>query len=244
MHLRVSVRKKSVKFGGICRNKIREQLENVKHFSEHFMNKKIPPTPFGERLKKIRGRMSQAAFAASIGITQRAVVNYETGGRLPKGTILRKICEQYGINEDWLLTGTGAMAAPSPGAERAGVKTANTSAVLNLDSGQDVGNKESGACKTANLSAVLPQELTARCLRLADENAALLRENGDLRVEVERLRHQLEQTKEAGPADDALFAKLVQENKDLRARLKAFERAGVVAPPMTDIAQNGLPEQE
>lgn len=192
MRLPVSVRKKSVKFGGICRNKIREQLENVKHFSEHFMNKKIPPTPFGERLKKIRGRMSQATFAASIGITQRAVVNYETGGRLPKGTVLRKICEQYGINEDWLLTGTGAMAAPTPGAERAGEKTANTSAVLNLDSGQCVENKESGACKTANLSAVLPQELTARCLRLADENAALLRENGDLRVEVERLRRDVE----------------------------------------------------
>ncbi|MDE7371364.1 MAG: hypothetical protein K2N07_06435, partial [Desulfovibrio sp.] len=98
----------------------------------------------------------------------------------------------YGINEDWLLTGTGAMAAPSPGAERAGEKTANTLAILNLDSGQCVENKESGACKTANLSAVLPQELTARCLRLADENAALLRENGDLRVEVERLRRDVE----------------------------------------------------
>lgn len=233
-----------MKFGGIYRNKIREQLENVKHFSEHFMNKKNPPTPFGARLKKIRGHKSQADFAASIGITQRAVVNYETGGRLPTGTVLRKICEQYGISEEWLLNGTGAMAAPPQGSEHAGGKTANTSAVLNVECGQGVDNKGSGADKTANLSAVSPHEITARCLRLADENAALLRENGDLRVEVERLRHKLAQAKEAGPADDALLARLVQENKDLRARLKAFERAGVTVPPVTDIAQNGLAERE
>lgn len=71
-------------------------------------------------------------------------------------------------------------------------KTANMSAILNPDSGQGVENKEGGAYKTANLSAVLPQDLTARCLRLADENAALLRENGDLRVEVEHLRRDIE----------------------------------------------------
>lgn len=44
----------------------------------------------------------------------------------------------------------------------------------------------------ADTSAFFPDELTARCLRLADENAALLRENGDLRVEAERLRRDIE----------------------------------------------------
>lgn len=123
-------------------------------------------------------------------------------------------------------------------------KTADTSAIFCDSSRQPIENIDSAEYKNANMSAVLPQELTSRCLRLADENAALLRENGDLRVEVERLKNQLNQAKEARPNDDALLAKLVQENKDLRARLKRFERAGLVVPPLTDIAQNGLPERK
>lgn len=149
-------------------------------------------TGVGDRIRSIRGTKTQKAFADSLGISTQAVINYERHGRTPKQQVLNKISNVYGINVDWLLTGTGVMFAPPSRVERAGEKTADMSAVLNLDSGQGVENKESGTCKTADMSAVLPQELTTRCLRLADENAALLRENGDLRVEVERLRMNIE----------------------------------------------------
>ena len=64
---------------------------------------------FGERLKLLRGRLTQQELADILGITQRAIVNYETGGRIPKGRILRKICEYFNASEQWLLTGAGPM---------------------------------------------------------------------------------------------------------------------------------------
>lgn len=201
----------------------------------------------GERIRSIRGSRTQRAFADSLGISTQALINYERHGRTPKQQILNKISNVYGINVEWLLTGMGAMTAQgaSQGKEESlDTKIADTSAVFCNPSEQPIENIDSAKYKNANVSAVLPQELTSRCLRLADENAALLRENGDLRVEVERLKNQLNQAKEARPNDDALLAKLVQENKDLRARLKRFERAGLVVPPLTDIAQNRLPERK
>ena len=56
------------------------------------MNKK---STLGERIKQIRALETQEEFGLRIGVTQRAVVNYETQGRIPNKTILRKICEKY-----------------------------------------------------------------------------------------------------------------------------------------------------
>lgn len=124
-------------------------------------------------------------------------------------------------------------------------KMGDMSPILLHEKGQPIESKGSEKNEMSDMSPILSQELTIRCLRLADENAALLLQNGDLRVEVERLKNQLSQAQQSStPNDDALLAKLVQENKDLRARLKRFERAGVVVPPPTDIAQNRLPERK
>ena len=62
-----------------------------------------------ERIKTVRGTNTQKEFADRLGITQRAVVNYESLGRTPKGAVLKKICEEFGVSEQWLLTGTGPM---------------------------------------------------------------------------------------------------------------------------------------
>lgn len=75
------------------------------------------------------------------------------------------------------------------------------------------------------MSAILPQELTARYLRLADENAALLRENGDLRVEVERLRMNIER-RDSRIAE--LEHQLVEALKPCRGKTM-LEQGGAVA---------------
>lgn len=63
----------------------------------------------GERIKQIRGKMTQKEFSQLLGITQRAVINYEISGRVPRKKILKSICEQFNVCEQWLLTGEGPM---------------------------------------------------------------------------------------------------------------------------------------
>ena len=63
----------------------------------------------GNRIREVRGKLTQKEFALLLGITQRAVVNYEVHGRTPKKKILEAICEQFNISEQWLVTGEGSM---------------------------------------------------------------------------------------------------------------------------------------
>ena len=71
-------------------------------------------------------------------------------------------------------------------------KTADTLAVSVSKNIQRIDFIDSKNKKTADTSAVSGEGLTVRCLRLSDENADLLRQNGDLRVEVERQRMDIE----------------------------------------------------
>lgn len=146
----------------------------------------------GERIRMLRGLETQTEFALRIGVTQRAVVNYETLGRVPKKAILRKICEQYDVDERWLLTGNGPM-NQSQGARGSEItKTCDMSPVLKGEELQQADFTDCRKTETCDMSQVLVRELTARCLRLSDDNADLLRQNGDLRVEAERLRMDVE----------------------------------------------------
>ncbi|AMD90265.1 XRE family transcriptional regulator [Desulfovibrio fairfieldensis] len=63
----------------------------------------------GERLKLLRGETSQAAFAASLGIPQMTLSNYETGKSEPKLVLLKTICERFRLNTNWLLFGREPM---------------------------------------------------------------------------------------------------------------------------------------
>ncbi len=61
---------------------------------------------FFTRLREVRGDLSQREFAKSIGITsQQTYANYEKG-RLPKTPIIQKIAQQYGVNMEWLISGS------------------------------------------------------------------------------------------------------------------------------------------
>lgn len=51
--------------------------------------------------------LSQVAFAAQAGLTQASVSQYENGLRTPDAEALKKICETFNINLNWLVTGIG-----------------------------------------------------------------------------------------------------------------------------------------
>ncbi len=60
----------------------------------------------GERIRQLRGRRTQVAFAALLGMKQPQLARYEAG-RQPDVQVLTKIAKTCGVTVDWLLTGEG-----------------------------------------------------------------------------------------------------------------------------------------
>ena len=62
----------------------------------------------GERIKQIRGKVSQKEFAISIGVAQNTLGNYERGDRTPNADVIVRIAKDYDVSFNWLLLGEGA----------------------------------------------------------------------------------------------------------------------------------------
>lgn len=62
-----------------------------------------------DRLKDYRKshKLSQTEFAASVGISQVALSQYELGTRPIPDVFIKSVCAVYGLSEDWLRTGEG-----------------------------------------------------------------------------------------------------------------------------------------
>lgn len=67
----------------------------------------------GERIRHVRGRMSQEAFAGLLGISKGALGGYERGENCPNADVILTICDKCGINVSWLMSGVGGMHAPN-----------------------------------------------------------------------------------------------------------------------------------
>lgn len=67
-----------------------------------------------ERIKKIRKDegLTQKEFAKRLGIKQNTVATYEMGRIGVSDNVIRSICREFGINEEWLRYGTGEMKKP------------------------------------------------------------------------------------------------------------------------------------
>jgi len=61
----------------------------------------------GSRIKQIRGKVSREDFARKIGADKSTIQRYENEDNIPKGDILRRIHERFGVDLNWLLTGRG-----------------------------------------------------------------------------------------------------------------------------------------
>lgn len=67
----------------------------------------------GERLKSVRGRLTQAAFADLLGLERKTVSRYESGERAPDALALLRLLAGFGVDPAWLLTGEGVTSSLS-----------------------------------------------------------------------------------------------------------------------------------
>ncbi len=108
-------------------------------------------------------------------VSQSSYSVYEQGQRAPDALTLRRICEATKVNPEWLLMGTGPMYKDGlsvPNDRRVGREPEK--AII-----QHTENINSEKMKTTDMSVVLELqreflELTRRCLRDAEEKAALM----------------------------------------------------------------------
>ena len=68
------------------------------------------------RIKQIREKenLTQEEFGERIGSARNTIANYETGNRKPSNAVILSICREFGINEEWLRTGSGEMKKEIP----------------------------------------------------------------------------------------------------------------------------------
>lgn len=60
-----------------------------------------------DRIKEIRGNMTQDDFAETMGISKNYVSQMENGKKVPGDRLISDICEKFGYSETWLKTGVG-----------------------------------------------------------------------------------------------------------------------------------------
>lgn len=69
------------------------------------MAQRVTPTLVGQRIKFVRGNLTQTEFAKILGIKKQNYVSRYEKGRIPTHDILLKIAEHGRVTVDWLLTG-------------------------------------------------------------------------------------------------------------------------------------------
>lgn len=67
----------------------------------------------GQRIRQVRlsRKLTQQAFSRSLGIVQGFLCGIERGKKIPSDTLLIALSHLYEINMQWLVSGTGTMAA-------------------------------------------------------------------------------------------------------------------------------------
>ena len=61
----------------------------------------------GERIRQVRGSANRDEFSSKFGVSKNTIGRYESGQSSPNAKFLKKLCEVYDVNLDWLMYGTG-----------------------------------------------------------------------------------------------------------------------------------------
>ena len=148
---------------------------------------------FGYRIRTIMENLTLQEFADSINVTVRALSNY-IAGRVPRKSVLQKICDRYGVVPRWLLTGEGPMYKTDfPASESENVRR---------------------VAQTGNT------DILDRYLRAVDENNTLIRENADLRIQLERKDSRIRELERENEEIPALKARITELERELSERPK------------------------
>ncbi|SMF44455.1 Helix-turn-helix [Desulfovibrio gilichinskyi] len=135
----------------------------------------------GDRIKKVRGKISQKEFSSTIGVAQNTLGNYERSERTPNADVIVTIAKEFNVSFDWLLLGEGPMFYDSRHEDYLKSKTSHQ---VVIEDGQTFFD---GCIQCEQLEEELKAE-RALIRTLYEENRELLKENGNLRVELERMK--------------------------------------------------------
>ena len=70
------------------------------------INNNWDPLALGARIRRLRGSMSQTAFAELLGIRQEEISRFESGLRVPSVEFLVRLSGIHKVTLDWLVMGT------------------------------------------------------------------------------------------------------------------------------------------
>ncbi|NDV20941.1 helix-turn-helix domain-containing protein [Pseudodesulfovibrio sp. JC047] len=65
----------------------------------------MPNETVGDRIRTIRGGVSQKEFAEKYGLNRNTLARYEKGDNDPSASFLKALIEDYGLDANWLLLG-------------------------------------------------------------------------------------------------------------------------------------------
>ncbi|WP_319778409.1 helix-turn-helix domain-containing protein [Maridesulfovibrio sp.] len=134
----------------------------------------------GERIKRVRGEISQTKFAESLGIVQRTLANYEIEKSLPNSVFLANLAQKYSVSSEWLLFGEGPMKREEGPEQARGATQEETQTAASGSNELEYLRQDNRDLRQDN-----------RELRL--ENKDLRQENRDLRDENRQLRESQKQ---------------------------------------------------
>ena len=136
-----------------------------------------------DRLRLVRGNMSQAEFAKQLGVHKNTLSRYEQGKSNPDIVFCSKLCTTFSVSPQWLVLGVGEMLT--------GVASREDPLPPSSSSSHGMGMLKCPRC--ANLEIKL-EKVEAQRDDLIEENRQLYRdklqfaeENGKLRVAVARM---------------------------------------------------------
>ena len=159
----------------------------------------------GQRIRQIRGKMSQSDFGKSLGISQYSVGVYESESRFPDSRILNKICNAFAISPEWLLIGEGPMHRGDPSDETKEQKMSDSRTFENTIKTQYIeNNNEKNIPPQLNVRQSDIWGYMEKTIQLQDRLLAAAEQITDLRIQLERrdmrireLERELDALKEA-----------------------------------------------
>ena len=67
----------------------------------------LEETTIGDRIRYIRGSLTQPEFGRKLGVGRNNVYTWESNQNMPQAETLLRIYKEYGVNINWLLSGEG-----------------------------------------------------------------------------------------------------------------------------------------